>query len=283
MGDSGGCFGVYGFRVTGVDGARELLVEVPPEWPALEVGFRRVVETLPTTERIDDYEAHLRLLSGGSVHLDRSSGRVVFSLPTRPSDRELVHPYLAGSAAVAARWLGRESFHAGAFVLDGGAWALLGDKEAGKSSTLGWLARDGLPILTDDVLVLDGELAMSGPRSIDLREDPARELGTGTALGRVGIRDRWRVTLPAVAAAVPLRGWVVLSWGDETEVMSLRGGAKLRAIASHRTVNLMPRDPGMLVALSALPCYELRRPRSWASMRDCVERLVATLRASGRR
>jgi hypothetical protein len=48
-------------------------------------------------------------------------------------------------AALAARCLGRESFHPGAVVVEGCAWAVLGDKEVGKSSTLAHSPSAGTP------------------------------------------------------------------------------------------------------------------------------------------
>src|SRR5262249_6109268 len=157
-------------------------------------------------------------LQHGWVDLARAERRATFCLRTSLADGDLVHPYLAPAAAVAARWAGRESFHAGAVVVDGGAWGVLGDKETGKSSTLAWLALQGHEILMDDLLVLDGDDALAGPRCIDLREEPAARLGAGEPLGFVGLRERWRLTLDQVPARVPLHGWVTLAWGDRVEV-----------------------------------------------------------------
>ena len=98
-------------------------------------------------------------------------------------------------AALAARWLRRESFHAGAVVVEGGAWAILGDKEAGKSSTLAHLALNGYTVLSDDVLVLERGSVFAGPRCIDLRAEPARRLGAREPLAVVGMRERFRIEL----------------------------------------------------------------------------------------
>ena len=127
-----------------------------------------------------------------------------------------MHPHLAGAAAVLSHWCGRDSFHAGAFVVDGGVWGLLGDKGAGNSSTLVSLARAGVPIVSDDVLVLDKATAYAGPRSIDLRTDAAQTLRTGQPLGMIGDRARWRVPLGPVEPELPFRGWVTLRWGPRS-------------------------------------------------------------------
>ena len=52
----------------------------------------------------------------------------------------IVHPYLAPVALIMARWLGREGMHGGGVVADGGVWAVLGHKTAGKSTTLASMA-----------------------------------------------------------------------------------------------------------------------------------------------
>ena len=177
-----------------------------------------------------------------------------------------------------SRWLGRESFHGGAVAIGDGAWAVLGDKEAGKSSTLAWLALAGHPVLADDLVVLADGRALAGPRSIDLREASAAQLRVGEPLGRIGLRDRWRLRLPAPPPALPLSGWIVLAWGDGApSLRALRGAARLEAILPHRAVRLIPADPATLVRLSALPCYELRRRRAWSSLPDAAELLVESL------
>ena len=108
-----------------------------------------------------------------------------------------MHPYLAPVALVMARWLGREGFHGGGIVAGGGVWGVLGDKTAGKSTTLAWLAREGVGVVSDDVLVIDGGTALAGPRSVDLREEAAERLGVGEPMGRVGQRERWRFSAAA--------------------------------------------------------------------------------------
>jgi hypothetical protein len=175
---------------------------------------------------------------------------------------------------VAARWAGRESFHAGAVVADGGAWVVLGDKESGKSTTLAHLALRGSDVVSDDLLVVDGEDVMAGPRCIDLREVSAAMLGAGDPLGVVGMRERWRLRLGPVAPHVPLRGWIVLAWGDEVGVDALRGAERMLALLPFRSVQLTPGVPQHLVDLSSLPTLRLRRPRRWDALDAAADRLL---------
>jgi hypothetical protein len=265
--------GAYGFRLKGLADAGILLVPAPPGWPELEIA--RAPETPgPPADRVGPDRAELRLLSGGWVGIDRAPGRAVYHLPRPLDDGAIVHPYLAPVALISARWLGRESFHAGAFVAGGGVWALLGDKEAGKSTTLAWLDTHGHRVVCDDALILDGTTALAGPRSIDLRAESAQRLGIGEELGTVGVRERWRVSLGPVAAELPFRGWVQLEWGDAVEVGRVRGAARLPALIPHRGVRLEPPRPESLVEYAALPQLSLRRPRGWDSLREGAERLL---------
>ena len=270
--------GAYGFRLRGVDGARELLVDAPADWPALELRCHVDSGPLPEHERLSDDRAELLLTAGGSVVIDRAAMRADYALPRLVSPGALVHPHLAPVAAITARWLGRESFHGGAVVIGDGAWVIVGDKEAGKSSLLAALALAGHPVLADDLVVLDGARVLAGPRSIDLRDSAAQHMGVGEPLGRIGLRERWRLQLAPVPAQAALRGWIVLAWGDEPPALQpLRGAARLQTLIPQRAVRLLPGDPAALVSLSALPCYELRRPRAWSSLPGALEVLVEGL------
>ncbi len=268
--------GAYGLRIGGIDGIAPLLVPADPTWPRLEISVERGRAIVPE-DQVDDDNGVVRFHNGGAVVIDRRQGEAVFTLPHEPSPDELVHPYLAPVAAIVSHWHGRETLHAGSFLTKGGVWGLLAKREGGKSTTLARLAIEGVPIVCDDVLVLDEGAAFAGPRAIDLREEPARILGIGESLGIVGARERWRLTLDAIEGRLPLRGWVFLVWGDELALEPVAAGPRLRRLAAQRAVRLAPRDPGALLRLSALPGFELRRPRRWSSLEQAVELLLTSL------
>src|SRR4051812_5487406 len=156
-------------RLSGISES-PMLVHAAPRWPSLhvmsEVGDERVA-----SEVVTETHAVLRLRTGGGLTLDRERGIARYCVPRRLSSDEILHPFLAPAAAVFAHWAGRLSFHAGAFVSNGGVWGVVGPREAGKSSVLAWLALNGHEVFTDDVLVLEGRTAFSGPRAIDLRQE----------------------------------------------------------------------------------------------------------------
>ena len=270
------CRGAYGFRVDGVGPAQRLLVDVPWDWPLLTL---RTVLGFDAGHSVgvDDNSARLRV-HDGLVEIDRRRGEALFTVRQKPTPDALVHPHLAPVAAIAARWRRQESFHAGAVILGDGAWAVMGEKGSGKSSLLAWLALSGHPVLTDDLLVIDADgNGLAGPRSIDLREGGAERLGVGKALGIVGGRERYRMAVDPVAATVPLRGFIRLAWGGVPTVTPVPPAWRPAALAAQRAVRLMPRDPDLLVHLSALPMVELRRPREWGRAGDAADRLLHTL------
>lgn len=267
--------GAYGLRISGSDARPEQLLDVPADWPGIEL----IVETTGGPNRdaeyVDDVGARLWLSAGGVVELDRHSGRTVFYVNDRPPPAAILHPLLAGVAAVWARWHGRDSFHAGGFVAAGGVWALLGDKGAGKSSMLAALHRAGVPIVCDDVLIVEGDTAFAGPRSIDLRADSAQRFGLGDPLGVIGDRERWRVDLDPLPPALPFRGWIRLAWGESVDVRRVPGRAGLAELLRHRALNVPPPSPATLLDLAGRPLLALSRPRAWESTDDAVQQLLA--------
>lgn len=247
----------------------------------MELGLAEAPGPQPQREYVNAGHAVLRLRSGGWVTVDRARRRAEFTLATPPTERALVHPHLAAVAVVHAYWSERESFHAGAFVAGDGVWGVLGERESGKSSLLASLALAGVPVLCDDLLVLDGGRALAGPRSIDLRAGAAARLGQGEALGVIGGRERWRLALGPVAAEVPFRGWIELHWREQVEVRATRGSARLKLLMPHRGLRMTPARPQQLIELAGLPTYELGRPRDWASHELAIEALLDVVASSG--
>lgn len=275
--------GAYGLKLSDVPRAAELLLPAPESW----IGWR-LTQRAPrgsdasTVATVGPDEARVELSGGGWVELDRRAASSTFVLPTRPADTEIVHPYLAATAAVCARWQGWNCVHSGAVVVGGGAWGLLGDKGAGKSSTAAWFALESAAdVLCDDVLVIDSDgQALAGPRCIDLREDAARRFGVGEALGVVGARERWRMRLGQTAPTAPLRGWAELAWGDSLGLEPLGPTELLPAIVRNFSVRLMPTDIEALMDLAALPAWRLTRPRRPEALPGAAELLLEAFGAT---
>ncbi len=269
--------GAYGLRLLGLEEAEHLLVPAAPEWPALTVESRVSAGAPLAPDEIGADAASIRLRGGGRVEISRD--RAVF-YTARPLDPvEVVHPYLAPVAAVVGHWFGRESLHAGAAVVGGRAWALLGDRESGKSSTLAALAAAGHGVLCDDVLVLDSLRPLAGPRTLDLREDAAERLDLPSTLQPSTSRSRYRVELPPAPQEVAFAGSIFLEWDAEEELRELRPTEKVARLSAARVLRIPPATPELLLELAAVPGWVVRRPRSWSSLEhtvELIERIAAT-------
>jgi hypothetical protein len=271
--------GAYGLRLTGLEDADDLLMPVETGWPQVAVSARVGCGALDE-QWVGASGARVCLAAGGHVEIDWERGTAVFTLERPTGAAELVHPYLSTVAALSAYHDGREGFHAGALLAGGGAWAVLGDKGAGKSSLLAFLALRGLPVVADDVVILDDRgRAFAGPRLIDLRASAAGALGAGTSIGVVGTRERYRMPIAQVPVATPLRGFVVLRWADELAVESVPAARGLRELFSQRITRLEPHDPGSLLELSTLPMLELQRPHDWSAAAEAADLLLDALQA----
>jgi hypothetical protein len=268
--------GVYGFVLDGLPEAGPLLVDAPADWPRLRIE-RATDGTRPAAERVSADRATIWLAGDGFAELDRAALHARMRVPAGTADGAIVHPFMAPVALIMAWWLGRDTFHGGGIVAGGGVWGVLGDKTAGKSTLLASFALAGVDVVSDDVLIVDGDSVLAGPRSVDLRTDAAHRLGAGESLGHVGARERWRLALGPVAPRLPLRGWITLSWGDELALEPVRGQARLAGLLPHQGVRIGPSDPAAFLRLSALPQWRLTRPRDWDSLGRMRERVLEAL------
>jgi hypothetical protein len=274
--------GAYGFRVTGVDSGHDWLVPQEPGAPLLTL--ERVLGPWPDRPRVvSDEEIDIGLAEGVWLHARADSGTVSFTAERPLDDDELIHPLLAPATALHWMWGGREALHAGAVTLGNGALLLLGDKQAGKSTTLAHLAQShGLAVLSDDLAVLTHDLnVLAGPRSIDHRsgsEQPDAQTPITepqAILVRGGERHRQRLA-PAPPRA-QVRGWAQLAWGQTIELEPLDGASRLRILAGARRARALRGDPQTLLELAALPAYRLSRPRSLNALIPATELLLGAL------
>lgn len=215
--------------------------------------------------------AQLPLADGSWVILERAAGQATVIGGSATSD-QILHPLLATTAVVFSWWHGRSAFHGGAFAAPrgGSAWALLGDRGAGKSSTLAAMAAAGLEVLADDLLVVANQTVFAGPRLLDLRPDTAIELNAiGAGIVRAGARHR--LELAQVPPELRLGGWVFLTWGAQTSLRRLSPAEWLERATSH--LNTLTTSAPSLLDLAGTEAWELTRPRELASLEPAVEEL----------
>jgi hypothetical protein len=272
--------GAYGLRITGLGSADRHLPEVPASWPELHLDQTSLVGDRepepPGTIRIEPDRAELWLAEAGRILVQREPLTVSFATVTPLSADAVLHPFLGLPAAIANRWLGRISLHGGAFAYRDRAWALLGNREAGKSATLGTLLKAGHHILSDDILVLAGTQLFAGPRSIDLRADAGASVG-GEALGVVGNRARWRLRPAAGPPAMPLGGLISLEWAQDQMIEPMDTEARLRQLIGSSALRPEASSAARLLELAALPAWRFARRHSLADIGRSIELLLATL------
>jgi len=256
----------YGHAWRGLGSGRRWLADTVADEPVVTVSQRRLDPGVDPPGETPATRV-LELLVGGWLEVDTEAGAACYVTSSAIDPEELVHPYLAAAAGVLCLRRGMECHHAGAFVADGGAWAVLGDREAGKSTLMAALSRRGLPVLTDELVAVADGLVQVGPRLVDLRRPTAEHLGVGEALPSVRPGGRWRVPLEPASPA-PLAGWVHLAWGPETELRPLGLTERIGRVAA-----LGVNRPAETVGLVSLPGFELVRPATLDSLEATLDLL----------
>jgi hypothetical protein len=248
--------GAYGFRLVGLPDAEPWLLEAPDHWPTVAVSKSR--SSRVAAPGVHEDVAEVPLVGGGHLRVTRDPLTVTFYSPSRElSTAEIIHPLLAPAASVLASWHGLIPLHAGAVLIDGRAWIVTGDREAGKSSTLAEMARRGFGVMADDLVVLRGSDVNAGPRSLDLRS--ADEMGAAEDLGIVGQRRRWRIPLSPVPVEVPVAGLVQLHWASSPTLRHVDMEERNEISFPAASLRL---DRRQVLQVLALDTFALGRPKS---------------------
>lgn len=271
----------YGFRIAGIEDGRSLAVRGAGSWPQLSIERHLASGPDPTGDSVTESRASIQT-PAATLILDRAQARVEVHSRASVPNPDLIHPCLWPAAAVFARWGGAETLHAGAFIApDGGAWALLGDRSAGKSSLLAALALAGRQVLADDLVVVDGGDCFAGPRCIDLRAQTVAALGLERRTFAVRSTERRRLILSPADGRARLRGFVHLAWGAEVSVEPVTPAESLGLLVDHRRVSMLGANVDQLLDLAGLPAVRLRRPQSWDALPRACEKLAAAGTHSG--
>lgn len=269
--------GQYGLRLRGLDGVEALLRPTRPTWPVLTVRATVGTRTLTVDDVGEDRATYRLERADGDVHLDRDSLTATFVMTAEHPAEAYLHPFLSLTTAIVSRWLDRDALHAGAFRTGRGAWGVLGAREAGKSTALAALHSRGVPVLADDVVVVDGGEVLPGPACLDLRAPAAQRLGIGEPIGVVGARERWRVRLDPDVAPGPLAGWVLPEWGDEHRVEVLPPRDRVAVLMANLALSRVPRRPERVMDLAGVPVVRWVRPRDWAHAERGLDSLLGAV------
>lgn len=272
--------GAYGFRIVPSDPSVVLPGLIPMAEDADEAHIAWAQASPPEDElEVTDDRVRVSVKHQVTLEVIRSSRSVFVALPEAPTPEAVVHPVATTPLAILARWRGDATLHAGAVLYDGGAYAVCGGQDAGKSTTLAFLAQIGLPIVADDLLVVDHGDALTGPSCVDLRHDTASRFPEACFLGTVGRRQRFRLSTPSAPSRVPLRGLFLLEWSTDAEPRVSPLALQERANVVHgfdyaAMVGLA--RPDALLDMLELPMWRLSRPRDWESTPRTLDRLLST-------
>src|SRR5262245_23197741 len=132
--------GAYGFRLN-FEGEPALfpdLVPVSAEAATVSVTCR-LGAALQTRDDVSDDRVEMMTQHGAHVIVRREPPATDLIAPVPLSPEALVHPMLTMPFSVLSRWRGDVALHGGAFVHAGGAWGVIGERTAGKSTLLALL------------------------------------------------------------------------------------------------------------------------------------------------
>ncbi|HXV06281.1 MAG TPA: hypothetical protein VFP23_10300 [Solirubrobacterales bacterium] len=277
--------GAYGFRLVLPAHETELPDLSPLNGDAVSVALEcRHASVLVERDRMDADCVSLGTRGSSLLEVRREPAAIVLELPEETTPAALVHPVLTAPISILARWRGDLTLHAGAFFADGRAWAVIGEREAGKSTALAMLAERGCPLLADDLLVLDGGVVRAGPACIDLRPDAAERMPGARYLGEIGNRPRHRLAAPHGPARAPLGGFFLLGWGEQAGVTvePVPTGEALRVVYEQEYIGLMgPADPQKILDLLGMPMWRVRRPPDWARGEEAIDAILAVTAGAG--
>jgi hypothetical protein len=215
---------------------------------------------------INEQQVSFGVKGASSIFVERDPPRITFHLPDPPVPDALVHPLGTVPLAILARWRGDVTLHAGAFATPTGAWAVVGPREAGKSTMLASLASRGIPLLADDLLAILDRRVWPGPACVDLRPDAATRFPGARDLGIVSGRRRFRLSTATETRRLPLQGIFVLEWHERSgvNVEPLTLEERLRLLYDLEYIALVgPADPRLLMDLLDVPAWRISRPRDW--------------------
>lgn len=232
----------------------------------------------------------------GVARFEVTGGNQITVDPAPEADPADIRLYLLGSAmGLLLYQRGLMPLHANAVVIKGRAVAFAGASGAGKSTLAAWLVSRRLPLLTDDVCVIDrqtgGAMVLPGPQRVRLWRDAIEASG-----GQAGRHPRSFPSDPTyhkhdvalgedevASEPVPLGAIYVLEEGDILSIEPLTGLAAAEALFDHsyrghfaKLTGMAPEHFRHCVSLaSGTPIFRLIRPRRHELMAAQGETILA--------
>ncbi len=255
-----GARGAYGIALGPPLGHHPALRELPN--PSAFLRLNDCTEAPPAAHQGDRRHMRVALADGTLLEVRAREGVLYDGFlsggPRREAD-DLIHPYLAPIAALIHRWGGVPALHGAAVVTDNRALALIGDREAGKTTTAAAMVhRRGWTLLSDDLLVVERGEALAGPTSLDLRPSGAELLGLTGEIVRNSERVR-RLEHDGPNLSAKLIACVHLEFGSRNTLTSMPMQDRLGRLAQQLYWPSLPGSPHDLLRLASLPHFLLQR------------------------
>lgn len=187
--------------------------EIAEHWSGLrEIGWQGVIDGLPFVAEVGCAGDHRFVHGQRTVHHLSADASLLRCAPEDPVHTTWWRLVLDSVLFSVALHLGREALHAAAVASQQGAIAITAGTGGGKSTLLAELLRGGLPMLADDVVVLEDRtdvapLAHPGPPLMNLPSGIAHP--PGAVIAPVG-EERW-IAVHAHPQPLPLAALVVLN------------------------------------------------------------------------
>lgn len=251
--------------------------EAPEHWQRWRVHWKPIEAAEEVRPEAESVSLVLNHQPDGFAVVRRDTQQTTLYLREPLTAEGLVHPYLGSTVVAVAHWNGWHSFHAGSVVIKDRVWAMLGDRERGKTSALAWFSKSDYPVFADDVLVIRGGDALAGPRALDLRHPASRFFNMGHSIGVVGTRERWRHHLPPVPPELPFAGFVSLEWGPQVQVEEVSLPERLHRLGSAVAITAESHTGTSWLDLVASPMVMLKRPQRWDALDQAMAALLEAL------
>ncbi len=222
-------------------------------------------------------------------------GKQIVVSPLAGAEAKIVRLYLLGTCMGTVLMQRRIlPLHGSAVVIEGQAYAFVGDSGAGKSTLAAAFMNRGYRLLTDDVIAVSLAAEDSAPHVIPaypqqkLWQDSIEQLGMETGRYRHLYQSKYALPVSSgfAANAVPLAGIFELTAteGEEVELSRYRGLERLAILRLHTYRNfLIPKLAGeqwhfstVARMASRVDMYRLQRPSDGFSVHELVDRVLLT-------
>ena len=262
---------------------------------------------------IQPEEAYLEWPQGG-LFLVRQGQEIIID-PADGADEKMIRTFLLGAAFGLLLYQRQHMvLHASAIAMEEGAVIFMGDRGAGKSTTAALFQSHGYPLLTDDVTVLQqststhenvhlqmSDAVMVVPSFPQIKLWPESITSLGQHPDQFPTLNAWvekRLYNPSTDSKgfaqqpYPLIGIYVLAWGEENEIVPLRGQDALGELmhnwycarfgeAMMQHVSATDHLKTFAALINRVPVYDLVRKDSLAELGaivPMVENHVKTLK-----